>query len=503
LSVQHREDGSVVLVSDLYELQIDPTRGGTIGSLRSLKSGKEFVDAGSPRRFGEYRGYFIEDRAWYSSADATATIIVEEEGPVRAAVRVNATMGSAQVSTLIQIAVGEPRIDVSVTLHFQQPTWIGDPYEPAPTARMSDPRRSQNDGRWKLQVYLPFVQNGSLFKSAAFDVCRSNVKDTSFQSWDDIKHNIIAQWIDLAQPDEAFGLAVLSDRTTVYNFGPDQPLGLVLGWAWDGSFWWGKIIHIDSTRADMDNFYTPAVEMLGDIAATLSSLEALVRAVVLSPDVERFFTTLGSKRALRVRDANNHDENPIHPLRIVAELQKWLAEDVTLCLDMGSFHLWIAHFLYSFRARQVLISNGQQTLGVALPWGIASCLVRPREKTLSISGDGGFLFSAMELETAVRLKLNLVHMVWIDRTYDMVAVQESAKYKRTSGVELGPVDVVKYAEAFGATGYMINSADEIAPALRKAFEVPGPVLIGIRVDYRDNHILFEKAHEHLSTDSNW
>jgi acetolactate synthase-1/2/3 large subunit len=258
-----------------------------------------------------------------------------------------------------------------------------------------------------------------------------------------------------------------------------------------------KIIQIDSNRADVDNFYSPAVEVLGDIAASLLALEPLVSAVVLTPDVERFFTTLASKRALRLEDANKYTENPIHPLRIVAELQKWLADDVTLCLDMGSFHLWIAHFLFSFRARQILISNGQQTLGVALPWGIASCLVRPHEKTLSISGDGGFLFSAMELETAVRLKLNLVHMVWIDGTYDMVAVQEQAKYKRTSGVDFGPVDVVKYAEAFGASGYMINSPDEIGPLLRKAFEVPGPVLIGIRVDYRDNHILFKEVHEHL------
>jgi acetolactate synthase-1/2/3 large subunit len=164
---------------------------------------------------------------------------------------------------------------------------------------------------------------------------------------------------------------------------------------------------------------------------------------------------------------------------------------------MGSFHLWLAHFLFSFRARQILISNGQQTLGVALPWGIASCLVRPHEKTLSISGDGGFLFSAMELETAVRLKLNLVHMVWIDGSYDMVGVQEEAKYKRTSGVDFGPVDVVKYAEAFGASGWMINTAEEIGPVMRKAFEVPGPALIGIRVDYRDNHKLFENIHEHL------
>jgi acetolactate synthase-1/2/3 large subunit len=222
-----------------------------------------------------------------------------------------------------------------------------------------------------------------------------------------------------------------------------------------------------------------------------------VRAVVLTPDVERFFTTLASKRALRVKDANDHNGNPIHPLRIVAELQNWLADDVTLCVDMGSFHLWIAHFLHSFQARQVLITNGQQTLGVALPWGIASCLVRPHEKTLSISGDGGFLFSAMELETAVRLKLNLVHMIWVDGTYDMVAVQEQAKYERTSGVQFGPVDVVKYAEAFGASGYMIKSPDEIGRVLRNAFEVPGPVLIGINVDYRDNHLLFESAREHL------
>jgi len=270
---------------------------------------------------------------------------------------------------------------------------------------------------------------------------------------------------------------------------------------YDPSIWnhprQAKIIHIDSTRADVDNFYSPAVEVLGDIAASVTALTTLVDPIILTPDVEKFFITLASKRALRIKDAGRYTESPIHPLRIIAELQKWLADDVTLCLDMGSFHLWIAHFLFSFRARQILISNGQQTLGVALPWGIASCLVRPNEKTLSISGDGGFLFSAMELETAVRLKLNLVHMIWIDGTYDMVAVQEQAKYKKTSGVDFGPVDVVKYAEAFGATGLMINLPDEIGPQLKKTFEIPGPVLLGVHVDYRDNHLLFEEVDEHL------
>src|SRR5580700_1269768 len=258
-----------------------------------------------------------------------------------------------------------------------------------------------------------------------------------------------------------------------------------------------RLIHIDANRADIDSFYSPAVEVLGDIAASLSALLDLVRPVALEPDVERFLAELSSRRAVRSDAVNQYTGTPIHPLRIVAELQKWLTDDVTLCVDMGSFHLWIAHYLFSFRARQILISNGQQTLGVALPWGIASCLVRPGEKTLSISGDGGFLFSAMELETAVRLKLNLVHMVWIDGSYDMVAVQEKAKYGRTSGVEFGPVDVVRYAEAFGAAGLMIGSPGEIGPTLRKAFETPGPVLVGVHVDYRDNHKLFEKVHDHL------
>jgi acetolactate synthase-1/2/3 large subunit len=88
-------------------------------------------------------------------------------------------------------------------------------------------------------------------------------------------------------------------------------------------------------------------------------------------------------------------------------------------------------------------------------------------------------------------------MVWIDGSYDMVAVQEKAKYGRTSGVEFGPVDVVRYAEAFGAAGLMIGSPGEIGPTLRKAFETPGPVLVGVHVDYRDNHKLFEHVHEQL------
>jgi acetolactate synthase-1/2/3 large subunit len=278
----------------------------------------------------------------------------------------------------------------------------------------------------------------------------------------------------VGQLDNSPGDELLAAADTIIAVGYDPV-------EYDPSIWnhhrSAKLIHIDANRADIDRFYSPAIEVLGDIAASLSALLDLVGPVVVEPDVAQFLATLSSNRAVRSEDANQYTGNPIHPLRIVAELQKWLTDDVTLCVDMGSFHLWIAHFLFSFRARQILISNGQQTLGVALPWGIASCLLRPGEKTLSISGDGGFLFSAMELETAVRLKLNLVHMVWIDGTYDMVGTQERAKYGKPSGVDFGPVDVVKYAEAFGATGLSISAPEQIAPQLRRAFETPGPASV--------------------------
>jgi acetolactate synthase-1/2/3 large subunit len=164
---------------------------------------------------------------------------------------------------------------------------------------------------------------------------------------------------------------------------------------------------------------------------------------------------------------------------------------------MGSFHIWLARYLYSFRTRQLLITNGQQTLGVGLPWAIATCLVRPNEKVISLSGDGGFLFSAMELETAVRLKCNLVHIVWIDGSYDMVRFQQMSKYNRAAAVDFGPVDVVKYAEAFGAYGMDIQTPDEIAPTLKKALAMQGPVLVGIPVDYRDNLKLTQELHPNV------
>jgi acetolactate synthase-1/2/3 large subunit len=257
-----------------------------------------------------------------------------------------------------------------------------------------------------------------------------------------------------------------------------------------------KLIHVDILPADLDNCYRPSVELQGDIAATLNQLTPLLNRAHRSALSDNILRQIIGHREELAKAAAELVGTPIHPMRLVHELQPFLNSDMTLALDMGSFHLWMARHLYSYKPRQILITNGQQTLGVALPWAIAASIVRPAEKVLSISGDGGFLFSAAELETAVRLKQNIVHMVWIDGSYDMVGVQEKAKYGRTSGVDLGPVDVVKYAEAFGATGLMIRSPDQITPVLKQALNYhQGPVVVGVHVDYRDNHKLFETVNE--------
>ncbi len=257
-----------------------------------------------------------------------------------------------------------------------------------------------------------------------------------------------------------------------------------------------QLVHIDAVPADIDKDYRPQLDLTGDIAATLRALATQLERKPPSAAAELLGEIARDRWQFEERAAAMNGV-PIHPMRLVHELQRVLSDDMTLCLDMGSFHIWLARHLYSFRPRQVLISIGQQTLGVALPWAIAACLVRPNDKVISISGDGGFLFSAGELETAVRLRCNLVHLVWIDGTYDMVRFQAMAKYGRASGVEFGPVDVVRFAEAFGAKGLGIETPDEIAPMLKRALAMEGPVVIGIPVDYRDNHLLMDIVHPNV------
>jgi acetolactate synthase-1/2/3 large subunit len=245
-------------------------------------------------------------------------------------------------------------------------------------------------------------------------------------------------------------------------------------------------VHIDAIPCDIDADYRPAAEVVGEIAESVAELTPLVsRRRQGNPLLSGVVEEMDSIRALGIGKLGA----PVHPLRLVVDLQSVIDDDVTLCLDVGSSYIWLARYLHVFQPRQMMISNGQQTLGVALPWAIAACLTRPGGKAISVSGDGGFHFSSMELETAVRLGCNLVHVIWRDGYFDMVRFQEEMKYGRRSGTDFGPIDTVRFAESMGAKGFTVERAEDFLPVLRKAMTMSGPVLIDVPVDYSHNKAL--------------
>ncbi|WP_250193006.1 acetolactate synthase AlsS [Bacillus velezensis] len=252
------------------------------------------------------------------------------------------------------------------------------------------------------------------------------------------------------------------------------------------------IIHLDEIQADIDHAYQPELELLGDIAATVKQIEHDAVTFDMGSREQEVLSELKQMLTDSEKAPSDHKSDRVHPLQIVQELRNAIDDDVTVTCDIGSHAIWMSRYFRAYEPLKLLISNGMQTLGVALPWAIAATLVNPGEKVVSVSGDGGFLFSAMELETAVRLKAPIVHLVWNDSTYDMVAFQQMKKYNRTSCVDFGNIDIVKYAESFGATGLRVESPEQLAAVLQKGLNTEGPVIIDIPVDYSDN--------VHLSSD---
>lgn len=252
------------------------------------------------------------------------------------------------------------------------------------------------------------------------------------------------------------------------------------------------IIHLDEIQADIDHAYQPELELLGDIAATIKQIEHDAVTFDMGSREQEVLSELKQMLTDSEKAPSDHKSDRVHPLQIVQELRNAIDDDVTVTCDIGSHAIWMSRYFRAYEPLKLLISNGMQTLGVALPWAIAATLVNPGEKVVSVSGDGGFLFSAMELETAVRLKAPIVHLVWNDSTYDMVAFQQMKKYNRTSCVDFGNIDIVKYAESFGATGLRVESPEQLADVLQKGLNTEGPVIIDIPVDYSDN--------VHLSSD---
>jgi acetolactate synthase I/II/III large subunit len=257
------------------------------------------------------------------------------------------------------------------------------------------------------------------------------------------------------------------------------------------------VIHIDEIPADIDNHYQPRCELRGDIAATLTALIPPLSGLRLSDSVN---AGIAEQRAALLNidaEARNRPQTDIglNPAAVVLKIRDLIDDDATVACDIGSHYIYMARHFRVYQPRRLLFSDGQQTLGVALPWAMAAAMVRPDTQVVSVSGDGGFLFSAQELETATRMGLSFTHVIMRDNTYNMVAFQEELKYGRTSGVQLGDYDIGHYAAAFGAKGIRVGGMTEFEAALKQSLNEPGITIIDVLVDYSRNTELFAELHE--------
>ncbi|UUE18384.1 acetolactate synthase AlsS [Leuconostoc mesenteroides] len=253
-----------------------------------------------------------------------------------------------------------------------------------------------------------------------------------------------------------------------------------------------NIVALDTTPVQIDNNFVPQRQLVGDLSQSLRLLIERLNGYELPTTSKEVLKKL--KADLRASDEPSYTPaqgNLNHPLDVIKSIQAHVTDDMTVSTDIGSHYIWMARHFKSYVARHYLISNGMQTLGVGLPWALAAAMVRPNAKSVSVSGDGGFFFSAMELETAVRLGLNTVHIVWNDNAYyDMVKFQEEMKYNgQSAGVKFGNIDLVKYAESFGAKGLRVETPDDLDTVLDEAFSTQGPVVVDIPVDYSHNYEL--------------
>lgn len=244
-----------------------------------------------------------------------------------------------------------------------------------------------------------------------------------------------------------------------------------------------KVVHIDAVSANPDSLYQPDSELIGDMVANLTELQAkLQKKFPMHPAVKK-----AQRLLFREKEAGKRLEgSKIHPLRFITDLRSVISDDTTVISDVGSHQVWLAKYFFCYEPKHLLFSMGFQTMGVSLPWAMATTLARPGKKVISISGDGSFLMSATELETAVRYSMPLVHVIWRDSAYNLVEIQQLEAYNESFGVHFTDPDFVAFAKSFGAEGFRIENADEIIPTLKKALSLKKPCIIDVSINYSDN-----------------
>lgn len=254
------------------------------------------------------------------------------------------------------------------------------------------------------------------------------------------------------------------------------------------------ILHVDSTPPEIDRHYAPAHSIVGDIADCISRLNVTLQSRTHRP-VTDWAAALRERTRQYESELVKSDAFPVKPQRLLRELRHALEADDILISDVGMHKVWIAHLWHSLAPNTCIISNGFAAMGIGLPGAIAAKLAFPERTVVAATGDAGFMMNVQELETAMRLGLAIVILVWNDGGYGLIEWHQDRRFGHSNDVAFGNPDFVDLARSFGAHGFRVESADDLGPTLERAIACGTVAIVDCPVDYAENMRLTERLSE--------
>ena len=245
-----------------------------------------------------------------------------------------------------------------------------------------------------------------------------------------------------------------------------------------------QVIHINFLSAEVDPVYFPQLEVIGDIANSIWQINERI----MPQGSWNFSYSLKVKKAVDAHLLEGADDPrfPMLPQRFVADVREAMPSNGIIALDNGVYKIWFARNYKAHEANTVLLDNALATMGAGLPSAMGAHMVFPKRKVMAICGDGGFMMNAQELETAVRLKMNLICLILRDNSYGMIRWKQANLGFEDFGLEYGNPDFVKFAECHGANGYRVEKTEDFVPLLKKCNDTPGVHIVELPVDYSEN-----------------
>jgi acetolactate synthase-1/2/3 large subunit len=244
-----------------------------------------------------------------------------------------------------------------------------------------------------------------------------------------------------------------------------------------------KVIHIGYQSANVEQVYHPDAEVTGDIGATVTALaDRLEGKLAADPSMLELRQTI----LARINDRAEEDRFPVTPQRIVHDIRQVMPEDGIVCLDNGMYKIWFARNYRTHVANTLLLDNALATMGAGLPSAMMAAMLYPERRVMAVCGDGGFMMNSQEMETAVRLGLNLVVVILNDNAYGMIRWKQAVDSFPDFGMTFGNPDFVRYAQAYGAKGSRVTAVEELVPTLEAAFTGGGVHLVEVPIDYSEN-----------------